>query len=201
MQVDATWHAGNAVGRNLRRIEVDTPDPAMDLLLNRWLLYQALSCRLWGRSALYQSSGAYGFRDQLQDSMALILHQILSVVKFCGPHAINLRRGMCCIGGIHPGQGVRTRITDDLLWLPYVTAHYVAATGDKSVLQEEVPFLHGEPLAQDEEERYAQYEATDKAFSIYEHCLRAIKKGTTDGIHGIPYGRGRLERRHESRRH
>jgi len=172
----------------LGKLQVHTPDPATDLILNHWMLYQSLSCRIWGRSAFYQSSGAFGFRDQLQDVLALLAID----PRIARNQILNAARHQFVEGDVlhwwHPpsGRGVRTRISDDLLWLPYVTAKYVEISGDMSILQEQIPFLEGQPLNQGENERYGEFLQTNDTHPLIEHCHRAIVKGATRGVHGLP---------------
>lgn len=173
----------------LGQIQVRTPDVSMDYLLNGWLLYQSISCRLWARSAFYQSGGAYGYRDQLQDTM-----NILPVFPQATRKQILINSAHQFKEGDvqhwwHPGpgdKGIRTRFSDDLLWLPLTVAEYIEQTQDYSILEEEVSFLEEEPLKEGEDERYGIPKISEEKASVYEHCLRAIDYSLKFGAHGIP---------------
>ena len=187
--VDAAWKDVQRFWDDLLgSVRVKTPEPAMNLMLNRWLLYQCLSSRILGRTAFYQSSGAFGFRDQLQDVMAL-MHAAPDRAR---AQILEAASHQFIEGDVlhwwHPpsGRGVRTRCSDDMAWLPYVTANYVAATGDVSILAESVPFLEGKPLAENEHDRYAEYSTSDVAEPLLEHCRRALHCALTTGAHGLP---------------
>ncbi|MCY6371123.1 GH36-type glycosyl hydrolase domain-containing protein [Clostridium ganghwense] len=172
----------------LHTIKVKTPDKTMDIMLNGWLLYQTIVCRIWARSAFYQSGGAYGFRDQLQDVMAAAYVD----PKMARDHIIYSASRQFLEGDVqhwwHPGvdSGIRTRFSDDLLWLPYVTADYINRTGDYSVLDEEAYYLEDRPLDEGEDERYTISKRSEQKGSIYEHCIKAIERGLRFGPHNIP---------------
>ncbi|GAB3368919.1 glucoamylase family protein [Azotobacter armeniacus] len=173
----------------LGTIQVKTPDRAMDILLNGWLLYQTLACRIWARSAFYQASGAYGFRDQLQDGMALVFAQPEATRR----HLLRVASRQFVEGDVqhwwqpHSGQGVRTRISDDRVWLAFATATYIASSADAAILDERVTFLEGPLLHPGEHDAFFQPVVADESASLFEHCARGLDQCLAlTGEHGLP---------------
>lgn len=182
LRVQAFWHS------LCSGVQVETPVPEIDLMLNGWLTYQNLACRMWARSAFYQSGGAFGYRDQLQDSSAMV-HLAPDVMRrqllLHGAHQF-LEGDV--LHWWHPpaSMGIRTRFADDLLWLPYLTAQYVHVTGDAAVLDESLEFLTAPPLTEGDDEAMVHPERTGVTADLYEHCSRAIDRSLAVGAHGLP---------------
>ncbi len=171
------------------RIQVQTPEPALDLMLNGWITYQNLGCRIWARSAFYQSGGAFGYRDQLQDAAALVAIRPDLTREQILLHAAHQFVEGDVLHWWHPApiqRGLRTRFADDLLWLPCVTAHDIRVTGDAAILDESIPFLSAAPLEPGEDEAYIQPQPSGETGTLYDHCCRAIERSLAVGAHGLP---------------
>jgi cyclic beta-1,2-glucan synthetase len=172
----------------LGQIQVETPVPSFDIVINRWYLYQTIVCRLWARSAFYQAGGAYGFRDQLQDVMAVMM----TSPKIAREHILRAAGRQFLEGDVqhwwHPptGRGVRTKFSDDLLWLPYVVDHYLNVTQDFTILEEGIFFIEGTPLESQQEDSYDTPRMSQQQSSLYEHCARTIDRSLKTGVHGLP---------------
>jgi cyclic beta-1,2-glucan synthetase len=183
--LEAVWQYWK---HTLGAVNVQSPDKSLNVLTNGWLLYQTLACRFWARSGYYQSGGAFGFRDQLQDAMAL-LH---SEPRLLRNHLLLCAARQFREGDVqhwwHPpsGRGVRTHCSDDFLWLPLAVARYVVSTSDTGVLEEVIPFLEGRMVGAEEDSYYDLPGRSDETATLYEHCVRAILRGLRKGEHGLP---------------